>query len=107
VVDLSRERFEVLRNSELRVVSAGGPSLLVELPFEPGLCDDIDINEFNVKAGEDGRIVFNRICFYKEYTAAMELAIGPRDAELLDEEVLKIILPHLDFRLMDNAFRPM
>jgi hypothetical protein len=37
---------------------------------------------------------------------AVGLAIGPRDAELLDEEVLKIILPHLDFRLMDNAFRP-
>jgi len=68
VVDFSRERFEVLRNSELRVVSAGGPSLLVEIPFEPGQCYDIHINEFNVKAGEDGRIVFSRICFHKEYT---------------------------------------
>jgi hypothetical protein len=98
VVDLSRERFEVLRNSALRVVSAGRSYLLVgrhfvaiartrwwknkvlnvlstdsgedvaELPFEPGQCDYIYINEFSVKAGEDGRIVFNRICFYKEYT---------------------------------------
>jgi len=68
VVDLSRERFEVLWNSELRVVSAGGPSLLVEIPFEPGQCDCIYINEFSVKAGEDNRIVFSRICFCKEYT---------------------------------------
>jgi hypothetical protein len=51
VVDLSRERFEVLRNSELRVVSAGGPPLLAEIPFEPRQCDYIYINEFSVKAG--------------------------------------------------------
>jgi hypothetical protein len=134
---ISELNNKVLRNSALRVVSAGRSYLLVgrhfvaiaricwwknkvldvlstgseddvaELPFEPGQCYDIHINEFNVKAGEDGRIVFNRICFYKEYTIAVGLAIGPREAELLDEEVLKIILPHLDFRLMDNAFRPM
>ncbi|MFZ8791268.1 MAG: hypothetical protein ACO2OS_03145 [Thermosphaera aggregans] len=50
---------------------------------------DIHINEFNVKAGENGRIVFSRIRFYEEYTVAVGLAIGPRDAEPLDEEVLK------------------
>jgi len=137
VVDLSRERFEVLKSSALRVVSAGGSYLLVgrhwvaiarprwwrnevldvlsvdseedvaELPFEPGQCDDIDINEFSIEEREDGRIVFSWNCFYKEYTVAIGLAIDPKDAELLDEEVLKIILPHLDFGQMNNAFRPM
>jgi hypothetical protein len=111
VVDLSRERFEVLRNSALRVVSAGRSYLLVGRHFvaiaRTRWWKNKVLNVLSTDSGEDGRIVFNRICFYKEYTAAMELAIGSRDAELLDEEVLKIILPHLDFRLMDNAFRPM
>jgi len=70
-------------------LSADSGEDVAELPFEPGLCYDIYINEFSVKAGEDGRIVFSRICFYKEYTVVVGLAIGPRDAELLEEEVLK------------------
>jgi len=68
-------------------LSADSGEDVAELPFEPGQCDDIHINEFNVKAGEDGRIVFSRICFYKEYTVAMGLAIDLRDEELLDEGV--------------------
>jgi len=70
-------------------LSANSGEDVAELPFEMGQCYDIHINEFNVKAGEDGRIIFSRIRFYKENTIAVGLAIGPRDAELLDEEVLK------------------
>jgi hypothetical protein len=70
-------------------LSADSGEDVAELPFEPGQCDDIHINEFNVKAGEDGRIVFSRIRFYKEYTVAMGLAIDPRDEDLLDEGVFE------------------